>query len=360
MVSQRSRAIEIRYVLVAPIVLACLELAGCDWADRVRLSADERITRASPLPVTVSQAVKQARDFIGGDRKQVADFDEAYLRQLRVRSVECSMGYRPSMNDSVEAIRQKLDQRCLERHDESIARWAGLWSTSVVAALPSLRPLPSTHVASISLPQQINRVWFAANSATALVQHSGNVSTVDLGSGRILKTIPMRDRQGVGGLSPNGRLFVWSDGDQVSLRATENGDTVVVLGKGRAFSEHWLQSVGLVQLVDSQRLLVTDLRRKEQFEVMASSLDLILIDAPGSVDESLLLQLNRMARIKLSEPPDASGLLTPDASGWRKPTGSPRSCGAWSASTSPLDIHLRSSDETRRDRAKRARAGDRA
>lgn len=261
--------------------------------------------------MTVTYAVTQARELIKGDPKTLADFDGEYARQLRVRSVECAKGYAPSLTDSEDAIRQKLDPQCLQRHDAALARWAGLWRASVIAAMPPLRAVPTTHVPSITLPSEINSVWFAERSATALIQHRRSASVVDLGSGRILYTMETRERQGYGPLSPNGRLFIWSDGERITLRLSEGGETVVELAPGRPYTVQWLQSGGLLHGGDSsQSLLVTDLKRREHYPLAVSGSELIAFPSPDSTTESVLVQHTRMARVKLAEPPDAAGLLT--------------------------------------------------
>jgi hypothetical protein len=261
--------------------------------------------------MTVTYAVTQARELIKGDHKTLADFDGEYARQLRVRSVECAKGYAPSVTDSEEVIRQKLDPTCLQKHDESLARWAGLWRAGVIAAMPPLRPVPTTHVPSITLPSEINSVWFAERSANALIQHRRSASVVDLGSGRILYTMETRERQGYGPLSPNGRLFVWSDAERITLRLSESGETVVELPQGRPSGVQWLQSGGLLHGSDSsQSLLVTDLKRREHYPLAISGSELIAFPSPDSTTESVLVQYTRMARVKLAEPPDAPGLLT--------------------------------------------------
>ena len=309
--SQRKASVAAARAVQGTFLLVCSALAGCDWVDRVRLSPDERIGRASPVPMSVTYAVTQARELIKGDPKVLADFNGEYARQLRVRSVECAKGYAPSFTDSEEAIRQKLDPPCLQRHDESLARWAGLWRAGVIAAMPPLRPVPTTHVPSLTLPSEIGNVWFAERSATALIQHRRSASLVDLGSGRILYTMEARDRQGYGPLSPNGRLFTWSDGERITLRLSEGGDTVVDLPQGHPTALQWLQSGGLLHGGSSpQSMQVTDLKRREQYSSAISGYGLLAFDSPDSTTESVLVQYSRMARVKLAEPPDAPGLLT--------------------------------------------------
>ena len=229
---------------------------------------------------------------------------------MRVRAVECAKGYSPSLHHSDADIRQKLDATCVAKRDTALAQWIGMWRVGAVARLPALVQPGTGHVPSVNVPADIQRLYFADRAAVMLVQLAqGTAQVIDLMTGRVIWSSEQKGTHFFGPLSPNGRMFAFSDGEKVLLRLTETGDTLAELPKGYAYNVQWLGSHGL--MLDREGLpggpLVLDFRRREQFD---GTTRWRAVPAPGHEAEFVLIGYDRIARARFADAPAPPGLVT--------------------------------------------------
>lgn len=306
-------AVYVRRLTLTVGALVCSVLAGCEWVDRVRLGGEERINRASPPPASVLQAVDRARAELKSAPPSLTAFDSDYSGLMRVRAVECAKGYSPSLHHSDAEIRERLDATCLAKRDAELAQWIGMWRVGAIARLPALVQPGSGHVPSVNMPTDIQRLWFADRAAVMLAQLAqGTAQVIDLMTGRVIWSSAQQGNHFFGPLSPNGRMFAWSDGAKVLVRHAETGETLAELPKANAYSVQWLGSHGLLLDRDGEPggPLVLDFRRREQFNATTRWR---AVPASGNEDEFVLMSFDRFSRVRFADAPAPPGLVTIDS-----------------------------------------------
>lgn len=109
----------------------------------------------------------------------------------------------------------------------------------IILAQPPLIPISSNPPSLITSDSNIMTVRFADKASVALLKTSQTIELVDLGTAKRI----FRDQSGPaqpGPLSPNGRLFITSDSDQLNIRDTQTGAVIAEIPSVLPWEFHWL------------------------------------------------------------------------------------------------------------------------
>jgi hypothetical protein len=196
------------------LALALLLLGAGPGA--ARADVEDRINAAIPLSGPAQIALLEMRRLVGDPR--LRGQIEAQLQvKIRLRALQCGQNFVIAPGSSEQQIRRQYGgDPCLAAQDAAIADWLGLRTVGGVLELPALRPMPAgapRRIADLEAP--IQRVYFAAQAAVAVVSSYKDIETVDLSSGLPINTrLAPRDELPQS-ISPNGRVYaVFHDGQQ--------------------------------------------------------------------------------------------------------------------------------------------------
>ncbi len=223
------------------VCVVALLLSACNGVGK---SPEERINAAIP-PSDEVVAAKTKLDALA--KAQSADLkavDDEYQSRLKVRALECARGYEPTMWSDDDSVREALsDKECFTSADAKLRGWLGMRRMALLLAAPPLRPVPAKAPARITTAGNIQEVNFADQAGIALVQLSKQYQVIDIGSNEVV-------HQGAASLaiapSPNGRLFLVNDGDNVEVHEAETGETLTTFPGVRITEFHWIGNAGAI------------------------------------------------------------------------------------------------------------------
>lgn len=216
-------------------------LSGCDVRDRF-LSSEDRINAAQPPRASTERTLTLLREEAKSNSAVAKPVEVQYASRMRVRAVECSDGFQPSIATSREAIQAKLNVSCLARRDEELERWAGLLRAGLLAAKGPLRPIPTELPPAIGMNEAVAKASFADEAGVALLELQTEIAVVGLKDSAVLFREKRARNSVYGALSPNGRLFLSGDATKSSIRSTETGEALVDLPDVQAYAVKWLGS----------------------------------------------------------------------------------------------------------------------
>lgn len=275
-------------VLVATLLVAC----G---------SAEDRINEAVPVADAV-QAAKVKFDAAvnalpSADRKEL---EAQYRNQLKVRALECSAGYSPSLFSSSASIRQTIgNSGCFESADQALLQWMGLRRASLLAAMPPLRPMPAGPAGMLVAKDRITRLAVAEAAGVALLQVDNGYELVDIATGQVL---------GHGGalkgrpvLSPNGRLVASGGGKDARVWDAGSGEELALLADVKVSDVFWVGQRGLLYVAGDRKLTFLDLTSGVALPVPSDVQDVFAVTpTPGQPDTFVVLGNDRAATLKIA------------------------------------------------------------
>jgi hypothetical protein len=213
-------------ILIAPLV------SGCGLLERFD-STEDRINAAVPPNGSV-QAAHQRLLAQTADQPDVQRaLKPLWAARLRLRALSCSPDYTPRWIDSSADIRARLaDNDCFGERDRLLQRWLGLQRVRLLLAQGPVRPAPATLPPMISHREFISAMVLAQDAPVAILRGNSGFDIVALADGKSLFRDSVTARhQGSLSLSPNGHLFSHATEGQVTIRATEGGETLVELAQ---------------------------------------------------------------------------------------------------------------------------------
>lgn len=217
-------------------------LGGCSLADSVGFwsSPEARINDAFFVSDAVRNNHAALMEAADGARKK--EIEVRYSGRMKLRALNCSQGYAPSLFSTTADIRKKIGATsCFSEADAELARWTGLVRAGLILAKPPLKALPATAPASTVAEGYISTAAFASEAPIALLEVAGKgVQLVDLESSRVIFRESTSAKAGQ--LSPNGRLFTTGEGDFTRIRETETGNVVAELPSVRSPTFQWLDA----------------------------------------------------------------------------------------------------------------------
>lgn len=278
------------------LALAAALLGGCGG------SAEDRINSAVPVSKEV-EASKAAFDLaaeaMSADTKAL---EADYQSQLRIRAIECGRGYVPSTFASVETIKREVgNAECFAAADTRLQRWIGLRRAGWLAAMPPLRPVPTTPPAMLLGTDRIIATNFAEAAGVAILQTSNRYQVVDLNNGTTIRVGDLVSRE-MPSLSPNGRLLVSSVGGEARIHDTETGELLGSHPDARGGRVFWMGDKGLVYAKPASGALgFLDLATGTETMVpMTTSLLTSVIPVPDKPGLFMLLGMQRAATLQLT------------------------------------------------------------
>jgi len=222
---------------------------GCDRLEHIGESPEERINAAMPVSAQVQSAQKALFEKLATG--QAASLQEKFAAQMKIRALECSLGYKPAALASAESIRAQLtNSQCFRDQDARIGAWLNAQRIRLALSETALRPIPATIPPFIVADADIHEVNFARDAGIALLNTAASTLIVDLGTGEVI----FREARSVvsaGSLSPNGRLFVSGDLQQSFIRDTTTGDVLAEVKDASPYQVYWLDNASA--LVPSKR-----------------------------------------------------------------------------------------------------------
>lgn len=265
-------------------------------------TTEDRINKAVPVSneVALSKAAfDKAAEAMPDDARQL---EAEYQSQLKIRAIECSQGYVPSMFASIDTIKEEIgNAACFAAADTRLLRWIGLRRAAWLAAMPPLRLIPAKPPAMLPAQDRILTTSFADAAGIAVLKSRDRYEVMDLNTGSALRA-GVQSGYGAPVLSPNGRLLAISDPEgEVRLHDTETGEMLGtqsdVLG-GRVF---WVGDKGVLHARSrSEALVYLDLTTgKETAVPMSARMLSAVVPTPGKPDTFTLLGGDRAGILQL-------------------------------------------------------------
>jgi hypothetical protein len=236
------------------IALAIL-LTGC--TETLSLSPEEKINAAFPLPETATNnlnaimgAAAQA-DRGKASPKELAGFTARLNLRLKLRALKCGNGYQPAWYVPVSEVKKKISSSaCFTEYDADMGRWIGLARVGLMVGMPPLvSPVQKPgNQEFIVVEGPVNAMRFAEQAAVALVDSGTDIEVIDLSSGRQIFKEP-RNSGFINSMSPNGRLYVVSEGNRLKIKSSESGIVYLELPSVQANDFHWVDGRTLMYSV---------------------------------------------------------------------------------------------------------------
>jgi hypothetical protein len=207
-------------------LLALALLAQLFVSAAAQAAGEERINEAMPLPkaavFTRTELLRLADD--AGVLPQV---ESELAARLRVRAIDCAQGYTPGPFATRQDIAAHFGATdCFEHRDDELVRWMGWRRVGILLRMPPLRPVPATVPQYLVGSDYIQRFKFASNAGVVLLQSYRTLEFLDLGTGKRIASLEGAGGNGLGELSPNGRILPLSAPGGVSLIDVETGESL--------------------------------------------------------------------------------------------------------------------------------------
>jgi TPR repeat protein len=220
------------------IVVLPVMLSGQASASRLLPSSADRINAAFPVAPEVQTGKAAVLELATGAQRR--EFETQFDAHLERRAHNCANDYSPSVFTSIEEIRNHLNNStCFDNADREIIAWLGIRRVGVILAQPPLVPIPASKPSAITANANIFGIPVVADKASvALLFMSSDIGLVDLNTSKLLFREP---RSGTPGpLSPNGRLFITGEREQLKIRDTLTGKVITEISGVLPWEFHWL------------------------------------------------------------------------------------------------------------------------
>lgn len=280
------------FVLLATIATL---LAGCG-------TAEDRINKAVPLGKDVEGDKARfdlALKALPADDRTV--LEAQYQSQLKVRALQCSGGYKPSLFATTESIRAEVGNAgCFATADGELRRWMGMRRAALLAGMPPLRPVTGKPAGSLLATDRIVHVSAAEEAGVVLLQMVEGYQLVDAGTGQALGK--GGKLKGLAWLAPNGRLVTTGGGAEARLLEAESGEELAQLPNPRLGRLHWMGRRGLLYFAGDLRSRLTYLdwtSGTESTVPLEISAIAGVMPAPGKADAFVVIGNDRAAMIQL-------------------------------------------------------------
>lgn len=289
-----------RKELIYPTVVLSIVIglySGGLWA-----TTEDRINGAIPLPKAVEIAKKALLDLAGSDSER-AKLAAEINAKLRVRAIECSLGYSPSVFTSNATIKEHLASStdCFDNKDEALGHWIGLRRVGYLLRMPSLRPIPATLPQNITSPDLVSNSRFAVAAGVVLFWDQRNIELLDIRDGERIARLANEPLDDLIGLSPNARVLAVSRNNEIALIDVGSGETLASMQPAVWRGFFWLsRNRALYNRAGGKQHTVTiDFDSGEERPV--PTVEVLAVSAiPGSPDEFLLFSTFSVAKARLS------------------------------------------------------------
>ena len=213
-------------------------LSGCATTSGFFSSSDDRINAAFPVATEVQTGKTAALELATGAQQR--EFEIQFDAHLKQRAHNCAKDYSPSFFTSAEEIRSLLNNpACFADADKEITAWLGIKKVGLILAQPPLIPIPADKPSAITSNENILGIPGVADKASvALLVMSGEIGLIDLNTSKLL--FHERKSGTPGPLSPNGRLFITGESDQLKIRDTLTGKVITEISGVLPWEFHWL------------------------------------------------------------------------------------------------------------------------
>jgi len=213
-------------------------LPGHAAASGLFSSAEDRINAAFPVATEVQNGKTVAFELASGAQQR--EFETQFDAHLKQRARGCAKDYSPSFFTSKEEIRNHLNNpSCFDDADKEIIAWLGIKKVGLILAQPALVPIGANKPSVFTANANILGIPVVADEASvALLFMSNDIGIVDLNTSKLL----FRERRSgtPGPLSPNGRLFITGESDQLKIRDTLSGEVITGISGVLPWEFHWL------------------------------------------------------------------------------------------------------------------------
>jgi hypothetical protein len=207
------------------IWVAVVTLSGCGvqnlWRDET-----ERFEEALPLPAVIVQAKAKVDALVSHDAVAREAFQREYDSRRAVRATKC-LPDKPSMFDTPDDIRGKVQTACMDIADEELRAWTQGARLKLLLASPTLRPLPSETPKFIATTETPSVFGMSDASPILVVARDRKLEVLDAGTGRtVYRDTALPERPTILAPSPNGRVFAAIESSSVVLRESETGEVL--------------------------------------------------------------------------------------------------------------------------------------
>lgn len=220
------------------IIVLSVMFSGHASASGLFPSSEDRINAAFPVATEVQTGKTAVLELATGAQQK--EFDTQLEIHLKQRARSCAKDYSPSLFTSAEEIRNHLNNTsCFDNADKEIIAWLGIKKVGLILAQPPLIPISTDTPSVIAVNGNILGMPGVADKASvALLDMSGEIGLIDLNTSKLL----FRERKSgtPGPLSPNGRLFITGESDQLKIRDTLSGKVITEISGVLPWEFHWL------------------------------------------------------------------------------------------------------------------------
>ena len=237
------------------VLVAAVSLSGCGvqnlWRDET-----ERFEEAQPLPASIVQAKAKLDALVTNDTAAGEALRREYDSRRAVRATKCLPG-KPSMFDTPDDIRGKVQADCIGIADEELRAWTQGARLKLLLVSPALRPLPAEPPKFIATTEAPGVFGMSDASPIVVVARDRKLEVLDAGTGKTLyRDTALPERPAYVVPSPNGRVFAAVESSSVVVRESETGEVLAIYTGYRNFT--WLDaSTGLLTDVNfNQRALL--------------------------------------------------------------------------------------------------------
>lgn len=280
------------------IVVLTVVLSGHASASGLFPSSEDRINAAFPVATEVQTGKTAVLESATG--AQTKEFEAQFEARLTQRARGCAKDYSPSVFTLAEEIRNRLNNAaCFADADKEIIAWLGIKKVGLILAQQPLVPIPANKPSVITANANIFGIPVVAYKASvALLFISSDIGLVDLNTSKLL----FRElRSGTPGpLSPNGRLFITGERDQLKIRDTLTGKVITEISGVLPWEFHWL---------DERTAFYVDRRFKSFFidftsgETIATGITMLVLSKtvplPDAPDQYAVLTGNKVSKFQL-------------------------------------------------------------
>lgn len=262
-------------------------------------NAEEKLAAAFPIPPDIQTRLDGLERY--DDPEGVKYVQQQVSSRLRYRLVRCSPTYTPRWYESLETVRQRVDNSaCFAQQNERLAQLGGLLEVGLILRQPPLRPVPVQPSVQVSADSTILFEHYATNAGVAVLGQHSRVQLVDIGTGEELLSVPLSDFRAIRNLSANGRLFTdQGETGETLIREVAGGRTVVKLPIQQWCSFIWLDA-RTSACMNGQYLIFVDYRRGQVVPTNLYALPYLqAASVPDKPDHYVLLSPQRVVEVQL-------------------------------------------------------------
>jgi hypothetical protein len=274
-------------------------LTGC------MASTEDRINEAVPVGKELELAKASLDATAKASGVDASAIEADYKAQMKIRALECSRGYEPSMFSGKDAIRTAVgNDECFKAADARLLNWLGMRRIGWLAALPPLRPIPAKPVGMLTVEGgHIGSVAFAEKAGVAVMQSQGDYVVVDFEGKQIHKGETYSSQQLT--LSANGRLLLVGSGNEARIYDAESGEVLETLSDLSSPRVFWVGEHGLAMAgKGGAGVIYRDFTSGEDTTIPISTYGLnAVVPAAGAGNRFVLLGNNRMGVLELQASP---------------------------------------------------------